>query len=82
MRGRYPPFELVPQAHAETLGIRLHAAADHQPVARLEDVERTRHGGEGHGAHEDRHVLVEAGKTKQKQYCVIIMTCCTASRST
>lgn len=53
-------FKLVGNAHAKLLGARLHGAADHQAVARLEHVQRTRDGGEGHGADEDGHFLVQA----------------------
>lgn len=58
------PFEVVCQTHAKAVGSRLHASANHQPVAGLEDMERTRHSGEGHGAHEYRHILV---KTEGRQ---------------
>ena len=63
---------LVPEAHAEAVGAGLPAAADHETVTRLEHVERTRHRGEGHGAHEDRHRFVQtATKTHptHKQNC-------------
>ena len=53
-------FEVVGDAHAELLGARLHGAADHEAVARLEHVQRAGDGGEGHGAHEDRDFLVQA----------------------
>ena len=58
------PFEVVCQTHAKAVSSRLHASANHQPVAGLEDMERTRHSGEGHGAHEYRHILV---KTEGRQ---------------
>lgn len=51
-------FEVVGDAHAELLGARLHGAADHEAVARLEHVQRAGDGGEGHGAHKDGHFLV------------------------
>ena len=55
------PLAVVIAAHAKLLGARLHAAAHHQPVARLEDVQRAAHAGVGHRAHEDGDVLGEAG---------------------
>ncbi|KAF3843595.1 hypothetical protein F7725_002444, partial [Dissostichus mawsoni] len=42
------------------LGARLHGAADHEAVARLEHVQRAGDGG-GHGAHEDRDFLFDFG---------------------
>lgn len=60
----FSPFEVVGQTHAEAFGSRLHASANHQPVAGLEDVQRAGHGGEGHGAHKYRHFLVETVETQ------------------
>lgn len=62
----FSPFEVVGQTHAEAFSSRLHASANHQPVAGFEDVQRAGHGGEGHGAHEYRHVLVETVATNAK----------------
>lgn len=56
------PFVRIVNAHAKLPRARLHAAADHETVARLEHVKRTRHGGVGHGAHKDGHVLGQAGE--------------------
>lgn len=53
-------FEVVGDAHAELFGARLHGASDHEAVAWLEHVQGAGDGGEGHGAHEDGHFLVEA----------------------
>ena len=48
------PVFLRADAHPELPGAGLHGAADHQAVARLEDVQRTGHAGEAHRAHEHR----------------------------
>lgn len=61
------PFEVVSQTHAEAVGSRLHAAANHQSVARLEDMERARHSGKGHGANEYRHILVKTEERTREQ---------------
>lgn len=53
-------FEVVGYAHAELFGARLHGASDHEAVAWLEHVQGAGDGGEGHGAHEDGHFLVQA----------------------
>ena len=45
-------------AHAELAGARLHALADHEAVAWLEDVERAEHSGEAEGADEDRDLML------------------------
>lgn len=55
-------FEVISDAHAELFGARLHRASDHEAVARLEHVQGAGDGGEGHGAHEDGHFLVQAVK--------------------
>lgn len=54
------PFLWIVYAHAKLPRPRVHAAADHEAVARLEDVQRTRHGGIRHGTHEDGHILCQA----------------------
>ena len=58
---------MVVAAHAKLLGSRLHAAAHHQPVTRLEYVQRAADAGVGHRAHKDGDVLGEAaaGETEQ-----------------
>lgn len=56
------PFLWIVYAHAELPRPRVHAAADHEAVARLEDVQRTRHGGIRHGTHKDRHILCQAAR--------------------
>lgn len=57
-------FEIVGYAHSELLGAGFHGASDHEAVTRLEHVQWTGNGGEGHGAHEDRHFLVQAARSK------------------
>lgn len=54
------PLDGIAQAHSKLLSPDLHAAADHEAVAGLEDVEGAGHGGEGHGADKYRHALVQA----------------------
>lgn len=51
-------------AHAKLLGAGLHAAAHHQPVSRLKDVQRAGYSRVGHRANEDRDVL---GKTTKEE---------------
>ena len=50
----HSPVFLRADAHPELPGAGLHGAADHEAVARLEDVQRTGHAGEAHRAHEHR----------------------------
>ena len=57
---------MVVAAHAKLLGSRLHAAAHHQPVTRLEDVQRAADAGVGHRAHEDGDVLGEAAARERR----------------
>jgi len=52
----HEPFLAVADAHAELARAGVHAASYHEAIARLKDVQRTGHGGVGHGAHEDRDV--------------------------
>lgn len=51
-------------AHSKLLCASLHAATHHQPISRLEDVQRAGHSGVGHRANEYRNVL---SKTTHKE---------------
>lgn len=61
------PFLRIINAHAKLPGARFHAPANHEAVAWLEDMQRTRHGGVRHGAHKDRHILCQ---TVEKETCL------------
>ncbi|KAJ0050349.1 hypothetical protein NL108_017786 [Boleophthalmus pectinirostris] len=65
----YPlsPLELVAEAHSEAVGSGLHAAADHESVARLKDVQGAGHRGERHGAHEDRDAFIQTENEKKTE---------------
>lgn len=51
-------------AHSKLLCASLHAAPHHQPISRLEDVQRAGHSGVGHRTNEYRNVL---SKTTNKE---------------
>ena len=70
-KGLSLPLLGVTDAHAELARARLHAAADHEAVARLEDVQRARHCGIGHGAHKDGHILRQAGRDRDREVSFI-----------
>lgn len=51
------PLAVLIAAHSKLLGASLHAAAHHQPITRLKDVQRAGHAGVRHGAHKYGNVL-------------------------
>lgn len=54
-------------AHAKLLGASLHTATHHQPISRLEDVQRAGHARVGHRADEYRDVLSKTKEMKTKK---------------
>lgn len=58
VQAAHSPLDRVADAHPKLSGACLHAPADHQPVAGLEDVQRTGHCGIGHGAHKYGNILI------------------------
>ena len=54
------------KTHAKPFGASFHSSSYHKPIAGLKDVERTGHGGEGHGTHEDGHI---PGQTAGRGKC-------------
>ncbi len=54
-------------AHAKLFGASLHAATHHQPIPRLEDVQRAGHSRVGHGANEYRDVLSKTTKEETEE---------------
>lgn len=44
-------------AHPELPRACVHAAANHEAVSWLKDMQGARYGGVSHGAHKDRHIL-------------------------
>lgn len=66
------PFAWLITAHAELLGARLHAAAHHQAVAWLEDVQWARNARVRHRADEDGNIGGQAeGKTQAQRHIQI-----------
>lgn len=58
------PFSVLITAHAELLGASLHAAAHHQPITRLKDVQWAWHSREGHGTDKYGNILGKAVREK------------------
>lgn len=59
------PFLGIINAHPKLSRPRLHAAANHEAVTWLEDMQGARHGGVRHGTHKDRHILRQTAKKQR-----------------
>ncbi len=65
------PFLGIINTHPKLPRARVHAAANHEAVTWLEDMQRARHGGVSHCTHKDRHILRQTaqrgrrGETRQ-----------------
>lgn len=51
------PFLGIINTHPKLLRACVHAAANHEAVTWLKDMQGARHGGVSHGTHKDRHIL-------------------------
>lgn len=71
------PFAMLIAAHPKLLGAGLHAAAYHQPVTRLKDVQWARHSREGHRTDKYGDVLGKATREKsgRRNLSKILSTC-------
>lgn len=54
----HSPFDRVADAHPKLFGASLHAPPDHQPIARLKDVQRTWDCRISHCAHKYGNILI------------------------
>lgn len=59
------PFLGIVDAHPKLPRARVHAAANHEAVTWLEDMQGARHSGVRHGTHKDRHILREAAQEER-----------------
>lgn len=58
----YKPFLGIVNTHPKLPRARVHAAANHEAVTWLEDMQGARHGWVSHGTHKDRHILRQIRK--------------------
>ncbi|TNN29727.1 hypothetical protein EYF80_060124 [Liparis tanakae] len=65
--GRKWTLRMVSMQPKSTKLQRSEAAADHEAITRLEDVQRTRNRGVRHGAHEDRHASGQAAEEEEEE---------------
>lgn len=63
------PSAMLVAAHAKLLGAGFHAAAHHQPIARLKHMQWTGHSRVGHGADKYRDVLSETRRKRKDHNC-------------
>ncbi len=59
------PFLGIVNTHPKLPRARFHAAANHEAVAGLKDMQGARHSGVSHGTHKNRHILCQAAKKRE-----------------
>lgn len=64
------PFLGVVNTHPELPGACIHAAANHEAVTWLKDMQGARHGWVSHGTHKDRHILCQTAQRGRRQETV------------
>ena len=61
------PFLGIINTHPKLPRARVHAAANHEAVTWLEDMQWARHGGVSHGTNKDRHVLCQTAQRERRR---------------
>lgn len=62
------PFLGIINTHPELPRACVHAAANHEAVTWLEDMQGARHSGVSHGTHKDRHILRQTAQKEKKHF--------------
>lgn len=64
------PFLGIINTHPKLPRSSFHAAANHETVSWLEDMQWARHGGVSHCTHKDRHILCQAAQRESRREAV------------
>lgn len=64
------PFLRVVNTHPKLVCACVHAAANHEAITWLKNVQGTRHSGVSHGTHKNRHILCQAAtRRRERDHC-------------